>query len=237
MKRILFALCLLAVPATAQATNLPVGTTGTGVAPDSVTASYPGGTILAAVNVNLAPAGANWTATVREVVVRESGGSIDFLYQVTNTSSPGADSLERITLANFAGFTTNVSTANSLSSNVFGTAFSGVGTSTGYGFVNGGTQNAPDGVNRPTADNVGWNYFNTPIAPGQSSLVLIVKTNATTFGSGSISLIDTVTSTTFNGFSPNPEPGTIILLAGCLGGMGLNIGLRRFRKTTEPAVG
>jgi len=234
MRRILFALCLLTMPATAQATTLIAGGS---VTPADATATYTtaGGSIAAQgtftlTGVDQLTGNTLWTATVREVVYRTAAGTLDFQYQLTDSSS-STDTIHRMVLRNYGGYSTDVSYVNANAVTL------GVGGSlNGLGFATGAA--APTHADRDTSpgSTIGFDANGSAwVAPNSTSSVMVIHTNATTFGTGSIGLIDGVTVTNFTAFSPTPEPGSIVLLAGCLSGLGLNVGLRRFRKTA-PAV-
>jgi hypothetical protein len=83
---------------------------------------------------------------------------------------------------------------------------------------------------------VTWNYTTTGIGPGGVSYTLIVNTDATMLGLGSLGLLDGG-SAQFAGFSPAadpapdpaPEPASMILFLGTLAGLGGGAVYRRFR--------
>jgi hypothetical protein len=119
--------------------------------------------------------------------VYNNGGTLDFYYQVQN-SATSTDTLTRLTVANFTGFTTAVDYLT-------------------------GTGDTPTSANRqPSGDSVG---FYLSIAPGTTTDWLEVATNATSFNSnGTISLLDTLPTTSTNALEPTaaPEPSTYALL-------------------------
>lgn len=137
--------------------------------------------------------------TVKEDVY-SNGGTLDFYYQVTNNAS-SSDSLLRMTVSIYSGYTTAVD----------------------Y-LLSGG--DAPTSATRqPVGDSLGF-YFT--VSPGTSSDWLEVATNATAWdANGGIALIDTL-SINLGGLEPAPavpEPLSLGLISGGL----LIVGLARRR--------
>lgn len=139
--------------------------------------------------------------------VYDDAGTLDFYYQVVNDPS-SSTALARLTATDFAGFTTN-------------SAYLTDGSSlTGAGFV--------DGTNAPqTSDSnidgsvIGFSFYPptgppAEIAPGETSYVLIVSTNATAYEAGNASIIDGGTDTVaaFQPAAPGtvPEPASLGLM-------------------------
>jgi hypothetical protein len=164
-------------------------------------------------NNGLSELNGSLTATV----IKEAGGTLDFLYQVTNlgatSSSRTGVSIHRVTVSDFTGFTTDVD------------------------FVT-GTGQAPGSADRSsTGSTVGFGSSGSPlnfsIAPGQTSAVLYVRTNATSFDdNGNTAIIDSLsanlkTPEPIGGGGGVPEPGTLILLGGSLLGLAGWHGFRR----------
>jgi hypothetical protein len=204
-KAISIAVAALGFAGSAQATLLLPG--GGPLAVDIV-ASAPGGTVLATNSGPLTTP--HWSGTFRTAVVDgpEAGVNLDFYYQVTNNSG-SADSLGRVTGADFNNaFITNL-----------------IQTSAAFdGFVAGG-QVAFSG-DRDAFGVVGFNFVpgasgDGKINPGETSYLLIVRTNATTYEPGVMATING-TATFASAFQPSgqppivgpiPEPGTMALLA------------------------
>jgi len=138
-------------------------------------------------------------------------GDLDFVYQVSNNAG-STDSIGRLTAIDFTGFSTDV-------------GYTSTGSTLGAGFVDGTV--APELVDRVSpGDSVGFS-FNAPlttlIAPGQTSTVLIIETNATNFTTGDLNIIDGGVSTVA-AYEPaaaltTPEPGTLVLFGSGLLGM------------------
>ena len=125
--------------------------------------------------------------------VYKSGSFFDFYYQVANDNS-STDSLSRLTVGNFTGFTTSVD----------------------Y-LLNGG--DTPTSATRQiSGDSLG---FNIEIDPGTTSDWLEVATNARNYGStGTISILDSLSSNFSNSPDPAlgvvPEPSTYAMMLGGL---------------------
>ena len=154
---------------------------------------------------------AKYNGTVRAAVYRNLSNTLDFYYQFTNNSS-SVDSVGRLTMTNFTGFTTDV----------------------GYRMGNwdgnflAANQAALSADRSSTGGTVGFGFgaLSSQINPGETSASLVIRTNAINYTSGSV--------TTQNGavwtaaaYAPTtgvPEPGTFVLL-----GAGL-IGLAAFRR-------
>lgn len=148
------------------------------------------GTLVATYSMTFSNATAN--GTVFEDVY-QSGGVLDFYYKITNNVS-STDTLSRITVGNFAGFTTSVD----------------------Y-LLNAG--DAPTTATKQLAGNsVG---FYDMISPGTSSDWLEVATNATKYNSsGTIAVIDSLAINFSNTLAPAssvPEPACLgLITAGLL---------------------
>jgi hypothetical protein len=149
------------------------------------------------------------SGTVREIVVLDTvTATLAFVYQFHVISGD----VGRITGSSFAGFVTDVG--------VFAppaVPFSFTGTA------------IPTTIDRSpgAADVIGFSFV-PPVVPDSgstdTSVELVIRTNARQFGPGSIGLIDGG-GTTLNGFAPTgpstaiPEPASIVLL--CVGALGL----------------
>ena len=123
---------------------------------------------------------------------------LDFLYTVLNNATSQAF-VSRVTATGFTGFGTDV------------------GFFTAAAFPGGSI--APTTVDRNSADTVGFNF--TSLSPGQESLVFVVKTNATTFGNGTLNVFGSAidggpASVAVAAFSPTPEPSLVWLVGGAM---------------------
>lgn len=149
--------------------------------------------------------------------VYDDGGTMDFYYQVVNDPS-SATALARLTATNFANFTTNSAYRTD------GSVLSGTG------FVD-GTIGPETSDSNADGSVIGFSFYPptgppTELAPGDTSYVLIISTDATSYQAGNASIIDGGTDTVaaFEPGSPTPEPATLGLL-----GLGL-IALAGFRR-------
>ncbi len=189
------------------------------------------GTLLASLSAPFVSTLGTTAGTLVSAVFEESGGTLDFYYQVTNNltapncgsaGQSACDPISRETDTTFTGFTT------SLGFWVDGSTLPG-----GI-FIDGAV--GPVTGDRNSVGNVVGFSFNPPeaskIQPGQTSNVLVISTNATNFKAGNASVIDGGV-TTVAAFEPAvgpskvPEPASIILLGGGLLALG---GFRRLRR-------
>jgi hypothetical protein len=137
--------------------------------------------------------------------VYNDDGNMDFYYQVVNDAS-SATALARLTATDFAGFTTDSAYRTDGS------------TLTGTGFVDGtvAPQTSDSNVDGSV---IGFSFYPptgppAEINPGESSYVLIIATDATTWTAGNASIIDGGTDTVgaFQPGSSTPEPASLGLL-------------------------
>jgi len=144
-----------------------------------------------------------YTGTLYSQVDVETGGTLDFLYELVVATGP--DAVNRLTVTDFAGYTTDVGDL-------------------GFGGID------PTAVDRSNSGGtVGFLFGNEPngITAGEQSDVLIIKTNAKTYGVGTGETID---GSVFQGgaYAPSPEPASVGLLLGGLFGIGLIVA-RKFQ--------
>ena len=218
------AIAILTVAPAAQGNPITCATDGAALVPGTFV--LPGDCTGVAAGTLLASEAAPFTSslgldsgTLVSAVYEESGGTLDFYYQVvlntTSTNCGGAgqvacDPLGRETDTSFTGFATSVDTRADGS------------TLPGGIFVDGTA--IPVSVDRNgVGDVVGFSFTppnSSEIQPGQTSEVLVIATDATKYTAGNSSVIDGGV-TTVASFEPMtaasvPEPTTFGFLAlGC----------------------
>jgi hypothetical protein len=168
--------------------------------------------------------------TVTETVFREAGGTVDFLYQTTNTGSM-AFSLASTAGANYSGFQTIVDSATNSASIPTFTA----GTVPAFAATRGANGSIVSFAFGTSSSNPG-------LPPGATSNVLFIKTDATAFDAFGTITVGGLTppggpnpgsASVNNTFEPSltviPEPGSMTLAGAGLFLLG-GLGLRRFRR-------
>jgi MYXO-CTERM domain-containing protein len=203
------ALVGICLSAPAHASILHVGDSG--VSPDTFGAVS--GTVLASQTVS--GSSSVLDVSVFEQVIRDSvTGHLDFKYTVTNKPS-STDGVSRVTVSNFGKG-----------------PFGSLGPWTldvGYDSTTSGA--TPSTVDRPNSSHgnvIGWDFGS--FDSGQTSVTLVVKTNADNYESGKVAVIDGQ-SVNLTGFQPGPEPSSMVLAG--LGAVGLvAYGLRRRKART-----
>jgi hypothetical protein len=138
-----------------------------------------------------------FSGTLTESVWQESPsanplGGLTFTYRLSTNTGAGFTSIERVTGFNFSGFSTDAT----------------------YLLTTGSDQ-APSGFTRNGSGSVVGFDFDPPAVsfdPGESTAMVVIRTNAVGYTAGSINIIDG-SSTSVPGFAPIPEPAAIGLLA------------------------
>ena len=209
---LIFSAAILALASPLAATTITAGQcagTGCPVALDVFSISNPG-TFLSGVSSSVS--GLNslgqvlYTGTLRSAVFRNLTQTLDFYYQFTNDKK-SPDSISRISMTSFAGFTTDIGYTNANwqgSGNQF------------VNFLADPDQQVPLFGDRSSAGTVGFTFGipdGAKINPRETSSTLVIRTNATSWTSGSTSVINgaVVNVTTFAPTSAVPEPGTYAL--------------------------
>jgi hypothetical protein len=149
------------------------------------------------------------SGTYTDAVYKNVSGTLDFVYQFTNSATSNVGITET-TGYSFTGFSTDV-----------GYLANG-GSLPGGVFVNGSTvtPGIPDDVSRSgdgSTVTFNFNVFSTAdnIGPGMTSAVLMVSTNATKYAKGPYVGLITSGATTLVGFQPTsmvPEPSSMLPL-------------------------
>ena len=204
---------LLAAPfmatSVAQAAGGSLLAPGTAIVPMTATGTL--GTLLASNSQDFFVDGASSDiqGTLRTAVFQDADGTLDFVLQVTNTAptAVGFGSFGRLTTGNFASFLTSVGFFTN--------------DADGAGLFTAGLE-SPDFADRGAdGEVIGFDFLATgggKIAPGETSSILVISTNATNFAAGDTSVINGVafSGRGFRPVAPNnviPEPGTMALLA------------------------
>jgi len=159
--------------------------------------------------------------TYQEWVYRNTTtGYLSFLEQVN--LAPSSDVVERITATTYKGFTTDVGYLTGISLPPTGNASANIPNNTGTGAVIDRSSVASGG------GTVGFNFIGTAIPAAQSSVVLVIETNAKYYNrNGVLNVIDGTTSSNHT-FAPTavPEPSSLALAG--IGALGLiGYGIRR----------
>jgi hypothetical protein len=155
-----------------------------------------------------------YSGVLRSAVYRNASNTLDFYYQFSNASG-SADSVGRLTMTNFAGFTTDVGYR--------------MDDFDGGGLFLGGAQSALSADRSSTGGTIGFGFGvgGGQINPGETSASLVIRTNAVNYVAGSVTTQNGAVYTTA-AFAPTgapvPEPGSYIMM-----GLGL-IGLAALRR-------
>jgi hypothetical protein len=195
---------VLVLTAAANATLLaPGGSVGDGTAlsPGSLTIfSDTLGSPLASVTTPVATP--TYSGTLTSAVYQNPGGTLDFLYQFSNSAN-STDGIERLSMTSFTGFTTDVGyRTDAVSPFVAGAQQPFFATRSANGSVVGFEF---------ASNNQAGPYL---VSPGEASRTLVVRTNATQYFAGNTAIVDGFASNAPS-FAPSaiPEPASLAGLA------------------------
>jgi hypothetical protein len=172
-------------------------TPGAGIVTPIATTTLAGDTLLASETVTFVSNPAAFSGPLYSAVYAEggAGSNLDFVYQFTNLAA-STDFIDQIAVSSFGTFTTDV---------YYDTASGSI---------------APSSAQR-TAGVLDFNFTTPVVGPGTESYLLVVKTNATTYHQGNVTLQDGTSSSPNLAYTPAPEPAQAGLLLGGLFATGL----------------
>ncbi|MES1988780.1 MAG: PEP-CTERM sorting domain-containing protein [Pseudomonadota bacterium] len=203
LKNVVLAVALVGLYGSANATALVANVPTASV--DSV-ATFFGGTLLDSASTNVS--NASYTGIARAAVY-DTGSGLDFYYQFTNAAS-SQNGIER-----FAAF--DYSSLGASQVNVFQT-------NNGFGIFSNGTEQS-DYADRTLSGVIGFSFVPngaSKIAPGTTSFIQIIRTNATSYTTGNFGLLDGIADNAA-GFAPAstvPETESYTMMLAGLGLMG-----------------
>jgi hypothetical protein len=232
MRRLFVIVCLvaspLAFPAPLWATPLPpnsiVSTNQLATLPVGTFVAPPTTSSLSAVDAH---GHTTFAGFVVQAVYKESSGNLDFLYQVQRVGTVGSADITALNVTNFGSFATSAS-------------YLRPSAQVPSGFFVPSTMHTPIPVQaqRDSGPTV-TALFNPPasVSGGTTSLIFDVQTNAKQFTTGgSLVLVGGGSDSHASpapAFAPVPEPASLVLLSGCLLGLGVHCGWRRRKAASD----
>lgn len=211
-KLLVISLALAGLMSNAQATVLAVDVSGVNV--DTV-GSYFGGTLLDSATTAISNLG--WNGIARTAVYQTAAG-LDFYYQYSNDES-SQNGIHRFTGFDFSSLgATNV--------DVYQTA-------AGFGIFSNGTITS-NYADRSHGGVIGFEFApvgNGDIAPGTTSYIQIIRTNATSYQPGNFVISNGVSANAAGFATAVPEASNSMMVLSGLGLIGF-IGSRRLRKNS-----
>jgi hypothetical protein len=208
----------LLAPSAGQAAMLLPGTI-IPLTPADILATPPGTLEASIVQPIISAAAGDYTGSLSAAVIRNAGGTLDFYYQVTNDAT-STDVLSRETNSRFASIVPPFSYTTEVFYRTDNASLPAL-------FTAGDPSATPLAAIRTANARVVAFQFESPFAPsgidpGETSMIVVVRTNATTFSGGFSAVIDG-TTTTVNTFGPTgpistvPEPASLLLLSSAFG--------------------